>query len=72
VKVWQAQLRTGRHSAEAPGTVLAQTPEALEVVGGDGQVLALLQLQRPGGKRQAAAAFHQARPGLVGRCLASA
>ena len=68
VKVWQAALRPEVH--EAPGRVVAASAERLTVACGDGG-LDLLQLQRPGGKRQAAAAFLQARPGLAGTLLAA-
>ena len=70
VKLWRARLRpelSGR-----PGEVLAAHDGRLTVACGTG-ALELLQLQRPGGRRQDVAAFLQSlqgRPGLVGRLLA--
>jgi len=63
VKLWQAALRPDVH--DAPGRIVAAAGERLTVACGDGG-LDLLQLQRPGGKRQPAAAFLQAHPALVG------
>jgi methionyl-tRNA formyltransferase len=68
VKLWQA--RALPLSPAAPGTVLRADVQGLQVACGEG-ALELLQLQRPGGKRLAAAAFVQARPGLLGQVLAA-
>jgi methionyl-tRNA formyltransferase len=69
VKLWQARAVALNHGAQ-PGTVLQADAQGLRVACGEGG-LDLLQLQRPGGKRLAAAAFVQARPGLAGQVLAA-
>ena len=66
VKLWRAGLRPG--AAGLPGQVLLAQDGRLTVACGEG-ALDLLQLQRPGGRRSDAAAFLQARPGLVGQSL---
>ena len=53
LKLWRGQVLAGA-AAEVPGTVLAASPQGLDVATGDG-VLRLTELQRPGGKRLAAA-----------------
>ena len=53
VKIWAAQPQPG---AGEPGTVLASGAEGIQVACGEG-VLCLTQLQKPGGKRLAAADF---------------
>jgi methionyl-tRNA formyltransferase len=58
VKLWRGEVRTG---SGAPGTVLSSGPDGLEVACGSGS-LRLTELQRPGGKRLAAAAWLQSRP----------
>ena len=78
VKLWRARLRPEADVAPAlapalanvpsPGQVLAAQGDRLTVACGAG-ALDLLLLQRPGGRRIDAAAFLQARPGLVGRQL---
>ena len=66
VKLWRAALRT---DVSGPaGLVLAAEHGRLTVACGSAG-LDLLQLQRPGGRREAAAAFLQARPGLAGHKL---
>jgi methionyl-tRNA formyltransferase len=69
VKLWRARLRPGGQGR--PGEVLAAQDGQLTLACGEG-ALDLLQLQRPGGRRIDTAAFLQARPGLVGRCLLAA
>ena len=54
VKLWRAQVRAG--FGAAAGTTLA-ADHGLRVACGDGLALDLLELQRPGGRRLAAAAF---------------
>ncbi|WP_374674148.1 methionyl-tRNA formyltransferase [Ideonella sp.] len=66
VKLWQAALRPGVHGE--PGAVLHARDGRLTVACGDG-ALDLLQLQRPGGRRQDVAAFLQAHPALAGTRL---
>ena len=69
IKLWRAALRpelSGR-----PGEVLVAQDGRLCVACGEGAI-DLLQLQRPGGRRIDAAAFLQARPGLIGRLLSEA
>jgi methionyl-tRNA formyltransferase len=60
VKLWRAQVLDGT-PPQPPGTVLAATPDGLDVATGDG-VLRLTQLQRPGGKRLAVADFLRGLP----------
>jgi methionyl-tRNA formyltransferase len=70
VKLWQARA-VPHTQVTAPGTVLQADAQGLRVACGEG-ALDLLQLQRPGGKRLAAAAFLQARPHLAGKVLSVA
>lgn len=65
VKVWRAVAVPGE---AAPGTVLQADRQHLRVACGEG-ALELLDLQRPGGKRQPAAAFLQAVPLEAGSLL---
>ncbi len=58
VKLWRARVSAG--FAAAPGTIQAHG-DNMRVACGDGRALDLLELQRPGGRRQSVAAF------LVGR-----
>jgi len=67
VKLWQARALSLTSPAK-PGTVLRADAQGLHVACGAG-ALELLQLQRPGGKRQGALAFVQARQGLAGQVL---
>jgi len=68
VKLWRAQVeRCG--DAAAPGTVLAADGQQLVVACGDG-ALALLDVQRPGGKRGPVAQWLQAHPLQRGDLLA--
>jgi len=64
VKLWRAGVRRDLPPA-APGTVLVAGGQRLCVACGQG-ALDLLQLQRPGGRRVAAAALLQAHPLAVG------
>ena len=66
IKLWRARLRP--EALGLPGQVLVAQDGRLTVACGAGG-LDLLQLQRPGGRRIDAAAFLQARPGLLGRRL---
>ena len=66
IKLWRARLRP--EALGLPGQVLVAQDGRLTVACGTGG-LDLLQLQRPGGRRIDAAAFLQARPGLLGRRL---
>jgi len=67
VKLWRAEVRPGPVDAAA-GTVLLAQADQFEVACADGR-LALRQLQYPGGRRLAAAAFLQARPVKAGALL---
>ena len=67
VKLWRAQVR-GLPLAAAPGTVVEVDGQQLVVACGDG-ALAVLEVQRPGGKRQAAATWLQAHPLVPGAVL---
>lgn len=55
VKVWQAQVLATGTKAE-PGTVIAASKEGIDVATADG-VLRIVELQKAGGKRQAAKDF---------------
>jgi methionyl-tRNA formyltransferase len=68
VKLWQAALRPDLHGV--PGEVLDAGGGERAIACGEGGALLLRQLQRPGGRRVAAAEFLQARPLAVGRRLA--
>jgi methionyl-tRNA formyltransferase len=55
IKLWAAQVRGGP-TIEPPGTVLAVAPGGIDVAA-RGSIVTLTELQRPGGKRLAAADF---------------
>jgi methionyl-tRNA formyltransferase len=67
VKLWRAQVER-LDDAAAPGTVLAVDGQQLVVACGDG-ALALLDVQRPGGKRGPVAQWLQAHPVQRGSVL---
>jgi methionyl-tRNA formyltransferase len=67
LKLWRAAPQPELNGA--PGTVLRSDAREVVVACGDG-ALALLELQRPGGRRQPVAAFVQAQPLPVGTRLA--
>jgi methionyl-tRNA formyltransferase len=71
VKLWQAQVLEAQAlpAGTAPGTLLQASGEHLVVACGQG-ALRLLQVQRPGGKRQSAGALLQAKPLPAGQVLA--
>jgi len=56
VKVWQAVAIDEPTADAAPGAVLRARPQGIDIATGEG-VLRLLELQKPGGKRQTAEAF---------------
>lgn len=66
VKLWRARVRDG--VSGPPGTVVHADRERLTVACGD-VALDLLELQRPGGRRQPVAAFLQALPVAAGAVL---
>jgi len=63
-RVWSAAHEKRNHNEE-PGTVLSSNQEGIEIATGE-QVLRLLELQRPGGKRISAAQYLNAHK-LPGR-----
>ena len=68
IKVWQANVLSTDVSTQprkAPGTILGISEDGLQVACGAG-VLCLTQLQKPGGKRQAASEFVRSFKGAVG------
>jgi methionyl-tRNA formyltransferase len=68
VKLWRAQVE--RHAGTAaPGTVIVADAQHVVVACGDG-ALALLDVQRPGGKRQPVASWLQGQPVVQGAVLA--
>jgi methionyl-tRNA formyltransferase len=58
VKVWNAVAIAATGKQAEPGTVIAASPEGVDLATAQG-VLRLTELQRAGGKRQSAAAFIQ-------------
>ena len=60
-KVWKTTL-TGETSDKPAGTIVQADKKALKIVCGDGQVLALDELQPDGKKRMAATAFLLGHP----------
>ncbi len=58
VKVWNAVAIAATGKQAEPGTVIAASPEGIDLATAQG-VLRLTELQRAGGKRQSAAAFIQ-------------
>ena len=67
VKLWRAQVER-LDAAAAPGSVIAADAQQLVVACGDG-ALALLDVQRPGGKRGPVAQWLQAQPLQPGAVL---
>ena len=61
VKLWRARAVPGRGTV-APGTVVAVDEHGVGVACGDGGRLEITELQRPGGKRLAAAEFLRGFP----------
>lgn len=61
VKLWAAQAVEERADS-APGTVIAAGKQGIDVACGDGQVLRILELQAPGGRRMTAAAYLAGHP----------
>ncbi|MGD8566746.1 MAG: methionyl-tRNA formyltransferase [Gammaproteobacteria bacterium] len=59
IRIWQAQVIPGQGEA-APGTVLAESRDGIDVMTGDG-ILRITRLQLPGGKPLAAADFVNAQ-----------
>jgi methionyl-tRNA formyltransferase len=62
LKLWRAVVRPG--TMAPPGTVRMDGPDSLVVACGSG-ALQLLELQRPGGRRQSAAAFLRSATGAL-------
>lgn len=65
ITCWRGAVRPLPVGTAAPGQVVAASGDALTVACGDG-ALALLELQRPGGRRMAAAEFLRGRPPALG------
>lgn len=61
VKLWGGQV-VEKHAAAAPGTVISANKQGIDIACGDGQVLRVLELQAPGGKRMSAAAYLAGHP----------
>ena len=68
VKLWRAALVPAAAARGTPGTVLAVGREGVVVQCGEG-ALTLLEVQRPGGKRQPVEAWLQGRPVAAGESL---
>jgi methionyl-tRNA formyltransferase len=58
VKIWAAELLEQDGTSKEPGTVLSRAAEGVDIACGQG-VLRLIELQRAGGRRQAAEQFIQ-------------
>jgi methionyl-tRNA formyltransferase len=58
VKIWAAELLEQDGTSKEPGTVLSRAAEGVDIACGQG-VLRLTELQRAGGRRQAAEQFIQ-------------
>ncbi len=65
VKIWRAQAVPGG-AGQAPGTVVAVDEHGIAVACGDASRLEIRELQRPGGKRLAAADFLRGFPVAAG------
>lgn len=68
VKLWRAKTSKAKG---APGTVLAADAYGITVACGSEGALTLMELQRPGGKRMAAAQFLQSHPLTLGRLFSA-
>ena len=66
VKAWAARPRVDARGSETPGTIVALGEDGIVVACGEGQ-LEITELQRPGGKRLAAADFLRGFPLHVGQ-----
>jgi len=69
LKLWRARALPGAAAGAPAGTVVSVADDGIVVACGDGGALALLELQKPGGKRLPAAAFLQGFPMTVGQVL---
>jgi len=63
LRVWRAQVREPNRHSSSSGEILAATKDGIDVACGTG-VLRLLQVQRAGGRRMAAADYLNSRPEL--------
>jgi len=61
VKVFSV-TETGGTTGKAPGTVVAAGKSGIDIACGDGKVLRILELQAPGSRRMAAAAYLSGHP----------
>lgn len=61
VKVYAVE-ETGVSTAKAPGAILAANKNGIDIACGDGKVLRILELQAPGSRRMAAAAYLAGHP----------
>ena len=72
-KVWRARVvdapAAASAAAPAPGQVLSVAGGLPVIACGQGTALALIDMQRPGGKRQPASAWLQAQPLAMGQTL---
>ena len=62
IKVWNAKA-IGTDHRSPPGTLVAISHQGIDIATGEG-LLRLIELQKPGGKRQPVAAFVQGNPAL--------
>ena len=61
VKLYRSTL-PGKAASAHPGVIVAAGKEGIDIACGDGQVLRVLELQAPGGKRMSAAAYLAGHP----------
>jgi len=60
LRIWEAELEPGVHTAAAPGTVIAESDEGIDVACGGGGALRILRLQLAGRRPLAAREFRRA------------
>ena len=61
IKIYRSSL-PGKTVSTYPGVIVAAGKEGIDIACGDGQVLRVLELQAPGGKRMSAAAYLAGHP----------
>lgn len=66
LKVWMAYAEDSMHTQKAPGTILESSSRGILVACGQGSVIRLTRLQRPGGKQLEARDFLSGHPLAAG------
>jgi methionyl-tRNA formyltransferase len=70
-KIWQAQIISGRTTSAPFGSIITAAKDELWVACGDGNILALQELQEAGAKRKLTSQYLQGKNGLVGQRFGS-